>query len=222
MSKLKEDYKRMIANMIINISGHKSPYQVFYDWCMCMALSLQNSCDMFHGSDEYKQREELYMNTINQYSDSEKEKLCEMTGMLTLAFEDEINDYLGGIYMAAGCGNKYVGQFFTPYHLSELCAKLGVDGSDKVYHMNEPSCGGGAMILATAKVLKDAGINFQRKLKVVAQDLDWLSVYMTYVQCSLIGVDAIVVQGDTLKDPYVKNYPKFRVLRTINNMGGLI
>ena len=88
--------------------------------------------------------------------------------------------------------------------------------------MNEPSCGGGAMILATAKALKNAGINYQRRLKVVAQDLDWLGVYMTYVQCNIIGIDAIVVQGDTLKEPYVNNYPKSRILRTMNNMGGLI
>ena len=78
------------------------------------------------------------------------------------------------------------------------------------------------MILATAKALKNAGINYQRRLKVVAQDLDWLGVYMTYVQCNIIGIDAIVVQGDTLKEPYTSNYPKSRTLRTMNNMGGLI
>lgn len=39
---------------------------------------------------------------------------------------------------------------------------------------------------------------------------------------SQIGIDAIVVQGDTLKEPYTSNYPKSRILRTMNNMGGLI
>ena len=228
MSKLKdkneqvENHKKIIADMIVEISGHKSPYQVFYDWCVCMAMAFQNSCDIFKDSKIYKQHEELYQNTIKQYSEKEQKKLYEMTGRLFLAFENEISDYLGEIYMEAGCGNKYVGQFFTPFHLSELCARLGVDGTDKVYHMNEPSCGGGAMILATAKALKNAGINYQRRLKVVAQDLDWLGVYMTYVQCNIIGIDAIVVQGDTLKEPYTSNYPKSRILRTMNNMGGLI
>ena len=217
-----ENQKKIIADMIVNLSGQRSPYQVFYDWCTCMAMAFQNSCDMFKDSEIYKQREDLYLNTIKQYTDEERDKLCEMTGRLSLAFEEEINDYLGGIYMEAGCGNKYVGQFFTPFHLSELCAKLGIKESDEVYQMNEPSCGGGAMILATAKVLKDSGINYQKKLKVVAQDLDWLGVYMTYVQCSFLGIDAIVVQGDTLREPYHTNYPKSKILRTVNNMGGLI
>ena len=195
-----ENHKKIIADMIVEISGHRSPYQVFYDWCTCMAMAFQNSCDIFKDSKIYKQHEELYQNTIKQYSESEQKKLYEMTGRLFLAFENEISDYLGGIYMEAGCGNKYVGQFFTPFHLSELCARLGVDGT----------------------ALKNAGINYQRKLKVVAQDLDWLGVYMTYVQCNMIGIDAIVVQGDTLKEPYTSNYPKSRILRTMNNMGGLI
>lgn len=214
-----ENHKKIIADMIVEMSGHRSPYQVFYDWCTCMAMAFQNSCDMFKDSEIYKHHEELYQNTIKQYSKEEQEKLYEMTGRLFLAFENEISDYLGGIYMEAGCGNKYVGQFFTPFHLSELTAKLGVDGTDKDYHMNEPSCGGGAMILATAKVLSDYGINFQKRLKVVAQDLDWLGVYMTYIQCSILGIDAIVVQGDTLKEPYVKGYSPKRILRTPKHMG---
>lgn len=214
-----ENHKKIIADMIVEISGHRSPYQVFYDWCTCMAMAFQNSCDMFKDSEIYKHHEELYQNTIKQYSESEQAKLYEMTGRLFLAFENEISDYLGGIYMEAGCGNKYVGQFFTPFHLSELTAKLGVDGTDEDYHMNEPSCGGGAMILATAKVLSDYGINFQKRLKVVAQDLDWLGVYMTYIQCSILGIDAIVVQGDTLKEPYVKGYSPKRILRTPKHMG---
>ena len=133
MTKLKkeneqvENHKKIIADMIIEISGHRSPYQVFYDWCACMAMAFQNSCDMFKDSEIYKQREELYQNTMKQYSESEQKKI----------YENEISDYLGGIYMEAGCGNKYVGQFFTPFHLSELCARLGVDGTDKIYHMNE-------------------------------------------------------------------------------------
>ena len=214
-----ENHKKIIADMIVEISGHRSPYQVFYDWCTCMAMAFQNSCDMFKDSEIYKYHEELYQNTIKQYSKSEQGKLYEMTGRLFLAFENEISDYLGGIYMEAGCGNKYVGQFFTPFHLSELTARLWVDRTDKDYHMNEPSCGGGAMILATAKVLSDYGINFQKRLKVVAQDLDWLGVYMTYIQCSILGIDAIVVQGDTLKEPYVKGYSPKRILRTPKHMG---
>lgn len=58
--------------------------------------------------------------------------------------------------------------------------------------------------------------------RVVAQDLDWLAVYMTYIQLSLYGIDAIVCQGDTLMQPYKSGYPRRRVLRTPRNAGLLI
>ena len=78
------------------------------------------------------------------------------------------------------------------------------------------------MIIAAAKVMKEAGINPQRALKVVAQDLDWKGVYMTYLQLSLLGIKAKVVQGDTLADPYRIGYPPERILRTPGEMGVLI
>ena len=54
------------------------------------------------------------------------------------------------------------------------------------------------MILAYAKVLKDKGVNYQRKIKAIAQDLDYRAVYMTYIQLSLCGIKAKVQQGDSL------------------------
>ena len=64
--------------------------------------------------------------------------------------------------------------------------------------------------------MKERGINPQTCLKVVAQDLDWKGVYMTYLQLSVLGIKAIVVQGDTLQDPFtdLAHYPTERVLLT--------
>ena len=78
------------------------------------------------------------------------------------------------------------------------------------------------MIIAFADILKRKGFNYQKCMKVVAQDLDWKGVYMCYVQLSLLGIDAVVVQGDTLKEPYTDNYPRSRIFRTPRNMGLLI
>lgn len=84
----------------------------------------------------------------------------------------------------------------------------------------------GAVTLGTicaADVLKRRGINYQRCMKVFAQDLDWKCVYMCYVQLSLFGINAVVVQGDTLSEPYTgSNYPRCRIFRTPNNMGILL
>jgi len=45
---------------------------------------------------------------------------------------------------------------------------------------------------------------------------------MTYVMLSLLGINAVVAQGDTLTEPYYPGYPKDRVFRTPANKGALI
>lgn len=54
-----------------------------------------------------------------------------------------------------------------------------------------------------AAVLKEKGINYQKAMDVVAQDLDWKGVYMCYLQLSLLGISAVCVQGNTLAEPYI-------------------
>ena len=120
-----------------------------------------------------------------------------MCALLVETTEQKHNDVLGNLFMQAGYGNKNTGQFFTPYAVSYACASIQTFTDDFVM-MNEPSAGAGGMVIATSKAMLKQGINPQKKLRVVAQDLDWNALYMCYVQLSLYGIDAKVVQGDTL------------------------
>lgn len=220
------NYKKEIIKSIMNMSGSYAPYNIFSDWIEACALSIQNSCCLVHNK-IWEKREQLYIDIMRKYSEKEHERFAQMFVWLGDALTEEMTDVLGQVYMEAGMGNKYTGQFFTPFHLSELCARMSVSADNLPKHgtisLNEPSCGGGGMIIAACKVLHDAGFDFQRRLKVVAQDLDWKGVYMTYLQLSLIGCNAIVVQGDTLCEPYdISRTPRERMMRTPMNMGVLV
>lgn len=210
--------KKEIIKSIESLSGKYSPYEVFSDWIRCCALAIQNNCCMIHDK-VWQDREQAYIDTMRRYEAQERIEFCKMFALLGDALTDDLTDILGEIYMEMQMGSKASGQFFTPFHLSELTARTSMqsvieafDGS--VIELNEPSSGGGGMIIAAAKVLRDAGINPQKYLRVVAQDLDWKGVYMSYLQLSLIGIRAVVVQGDTLKEPYDRNYPKNRIMIT--------
>lgn len=214
--------KNEIIKAIMDMSGSKAQYTIFRDWVESMALAIQNSCTVIHNQ-LWQDRENRYLEIVNQYPDN-GERFSEMMAWLVEMFEEEITDALGEIYMESGCGNKYTGQFFTPFHVAKMCAQLAlIDSEDGIYRLNEPSSGGGGMILASAIALRDRGVNYQKQMKVVAQDLDWIGVYMTYVQLSICGIDAVVVQGDTLCDPFTgHNFPPNRVFRTPRNMGALL
>lgn len=218
--------KQEIIRIIEKMSGRYAPYNIFSDWIQLCALSIQNACSMIHNK-VWQEREQLYIDTARKYTESEMEQFARMFVLLGDALTEEMTDVLGQIYMEAGMGSKYTGQFFTPFHLSELCAKMSV-GTDNLpetgmLSVNEPSCGGGGMIIALCKVLHEAGFDFQRRLDVVAQDLDWKGVYMTYLQLSLIGCRARVVQGDTLCEPYdPKRTDPAHIFRTPAYMGVLL
>ena len=219
------DEKKEIIKRIERIAGKYSAYEVFSDWIRCCALAISNSTTLIRLRGKiWEDREKAYMETISRYTSKEAELFPEMLALLTMALEKDMEDVLGEIYMSSGMGSKAAGQFFTPYHLSELCAELTVAEQDStgIYRINEPSCGGGGMIIAKAKSLKNQGINYQRKMQVVAQDLDWKGVYMCYLQLSLLGIPAICVQGDTLTEPYKKGYPPDRVLYTSAKAGVII
>ena len=199
------DHKKEIINCIVNMSGKYSPYQIFSDWVTTMALAISNSVQIFHDS-VWQDRESEYIGIMQKYTLEEQKKFVEMLVWLGDALEEQIEDVLGEVYMKANMGSSITGQFFTPFHVSELCARMSLPATAEEYdgkpiELNEPSCGGGGMIIAAAKVLNDAGINYQKVMNVVAQDLDWKAVYMTYVQLSLLGISAVCVQGNTLAEP---------------------
>lgn len=196
------DRRKDIINTIRDISGRYSEYQVFSDWIQCSSLAISNGLHKIRYGIADKNRERDYMDIAKKYSDSEMWEFAEMVAMLAETLEYEITDALGWIYMYSGMGSKAAGQFFTPFHLSLLCAEAAVGEPDEngIYYIKEPSCGGGGMIIAAARALKDRGVDYQSKMRVVAQDLDWRGVYMCYLQLSLLGINAVCIQGDALAD----------------------
>lgn len=211
------DKMEEIIKIITNMSGKYSTTLIFDDFVKMVAISLSNSTDILHDK-VWKKRENQYKTIISKYTKEEIEDFVKILAILVNLFEEKIHDYLGYIYMKCEMGNSRTGQFFTPFNLSELTAQLSIDNietikqTNDIITLNEPACGGGGLILAYLKILKDNNINYQKRVKIVAQDLDFRSVYMTYIQLSLIGARAKIVQGDTLIETNVKD--KERVFYT--------
>ena len=127
------------------------------------------------------------------------------------AFDENPNqDLMGDTYMRLGIGNKNTGQFFTPYNISEMMARLvfnkGNAESEIERHgyvtFNEPAVGGGANAIAYAHVLKENGINYQRHAWFVVQELSELTALTCYVQMAVLGMAGVVYIGDSLRMDY--------------------
>lgn len=210
-----------LQKAVLSMSGKYTAYEIFMDWIQCVALAVSNSLRANHDK-LWNSREDLYKNIMQKYTDEEQIKFAEMLAWLIEELEDNPRDVLGEVFMRSGMGSDSGGQFFTPFNISKLMAAISVRSEEEKLTLNEPSCGSGGSIIAAALELKERGIDYQSRMKVVCQDLDWRCVYMCYVQLSFLGIDAICCQGDTLMDPYHKGYPEGRVLRTPKNMGVLL
>jgi type I restriction-modification system DNA methylase subunit len=164
------------------------------------------------------------MELAGKYTTEELNKFCYMIALIAQALEENMEDILGRIFMEAGLGSAQTGQFFTPFSISMAMARLNINDIPQTgkIRLHEPACGAGGMIIATCKVLRERGIDYQRRLDVVAQDLDWRAVFMTYLQLSLLGCRAIVCQGNTLTDPYHVGYPRGRCMETPAWMGLIV
>ena len=207
------NYTKEIIKTIDRMSGSKSSFQVFCDWIKCTALSIVQS--VYHS----EKREQQFLEIIKEYP---KDEFTKMTGMLTETFESEFGDVLGNLFMMSGWGNKNTGQFFTPYSLSLACASTQRYSDAEILKMNEPSAGAGGMIIAVAQSMKVQGINYQKNLRVVAQDLDWNAFYMCYIQLSLLGIDAKCVQGDTLENKSFNNFDENVFLTPMYMINGCV
>lgn len=219
------DWSSEFIKTLNGMSGRYSTYQIFSDWVETAAISYRNSCHLIH-DDEWQRWEDQYMRIISRYNHDELCRFGYMIACTAKALEEELEDFLGRVFMEAGLGDKGNGQFFTPFNVSMMTAQTIINTNDLPdtghIRLHEPACGAGGMVIAVCKLLMERGFDYQRRLDVVAQDLDWRAVYMTYLQLSLIGCRAIVAQGNTLTDPYNTGFDRTRCMETPAQMGLIV
>lgn len=129
--------------------------------------------------------------------------------------ENPEQDFLGSIFMELNLGNNSNGQFFTPYHVCEMMAKITETDilsavKEKGYVIiHDPCCGAGATLIAgiheARKQLAEENMNFQDHVLIVAQDIDEIVALMCYIQLSLLGVAAYIKVGDAFLEPISEN-----------------
>ncbi|HRK98740.1 MAG TPA: hypothetical protein PLE43_09750 [Alphaproteobacteria bacterium] len=89
-------------------------------------------------------------------------------------------DFLGHVAAEIGALDVRAGQFFTPLHVCQLMAEIGLVGAGSFIRdqgfitLNEPTAGAGAMVVAAADVLERQGFDPAFHMIVKAQDISQL------------------------------------------------
>lgn len=182
------------------IHDGRSSYERFFDFVTIFALEMASTVNVIPA--QLNSRRDA---SAAKYDGSASRAMCEMMAEFVSTYEDEPDqDMLGSAYMELGIGNKDTGQFFTPYSLCAAIASSQVENvktkleEQEYVAANDPACGGGAMLIAFANIMRKAGIDYQRRIWVEGTDINLETALMCYMQLSIIGCAGAVTIGDAL------------------------
>lgn len=182
-------------------------YTTFSNFVTLAGISIQNSIRI----DQDLENE--YLEIIKRYSKEDQLRMSELLGEVVMGLEHQFCDFLGSVFMELEISSSHLGQFFTPYPICQMMARLTC--SDKIDALNdgaefielsEPACGGAAMVIAFAEAMRENGLNPQTQLWVQCIDVDRVAVMMAYIHMSLLGIPGEVIHGNALTLKFHRSY----------------
>lgn len=208
-----QDARKEFLRVFKQLTYRHGVWDIWRDFIIMFACSLSNPLDKSH----YDERENRYLKIIKKYNKQEQNLFPELVAHTVMALEENPEqDFLGGIFMELNLGNSSNGQFFTPYHVCDLMAKIAMhenvarEVNEKGYiTISDSCCGAGATLIAgiheARRQLEKENLNYQNHVLVVAQDIDETVALMCYIQLSLLGVAAYIKIGNTFTEPISPN-----------------
>lgn len=186
---------------VARISG-QSKWAAFEAFCATWALALSNALH----KDEAREAE--YMKIADHVGRETMTAYAELGAHVTMALtENPRQDFLGTALGALELTNKWAGQYFTPYSIAEMMARMSVGKVRPKYFRNpfrkiicicDPAVGAGCMLIAAVNVLRNNGVCVEQHVFMDGTDKDLTAFYMSYIQLTLLNIPAVVRWGNSL------------------------
>jgi hypothetical protein len=194
-----ETHHQEFTRILTSLHPHQRLATTFHDFCRCAAIALAQP---FYRSEELERE---YMSIVQRYSSDQCQQFAHLLSVVVMALEDNSQqDFLGEIFAAQNLCNNNKGQFFTPYSIASMMAKISVSEHEKTICQRgyisvcEPCCGSGVMIIALRQAMIESTFNPSSQMLVTCIDIDPLCCDMAYIQLSLLGIAATIIHGDAL------------------------
>jgi hypothetical protein len=205
---MQNDSEKEFLKIFKRLTYRHRPWDIWRDFVTMFACTISNSLDKTN----YNKREELYLRTIHRYNKDEQNMFPELVTQIVMAMEQNPEqDFLGHIFMNLELGNVHTGQFFTPYDICDMMARVTLSDVVAIVErngyisINDPCCGAGSTLIAgiheAKRQLEKVNLNFQNHVLVVGQEIDFIVALMCYIQISLLGVAGFIKVGNTFTEP---------------------
>ena len=196
--KRKTAYEELAKGFESNaVFGHMHSYDLFRNWLEAVWAFL----NVISNPVGFKE-------CLDRYKHDEGAEFGRLLGVYTEAVEEmPFRDILGELFMRLDVNSVRGGQFFTPWNIAEMMARMQFSKEDfkaKAAEKGEvtvcdPAVGSGVMLLAYAKVVNDeCGRSALRYLKLYGTDIDQRCVLMCRIQLRMNGLDTFGRMADML------------------------
>lgn len=193
-----EEARRKFVSVFRHTAPNMRRLEVFRDYISLAAREL----DMAHIRTPENIAESRRI--CDRYKPGDLDDFKQLFCLMVTALEGKFQDFLGSLLMELELGAAEMAQFFTPYDLQLMMAKmLSQDVREVVARqgwvtVDEPACGGAGMVIAWAQCMLEAGLNPSENLYSRCTDIDPMVADIAFVQLSLLGIPAEVITGNTL------------------------
>jgi len=198
-------HEKDFAKVFEALSVKYGAWNVWVDFVTTMAIALSNALEP--DKKILSSRAEQYESIQKKYTTEGREQLEELAKITIAAYEfNPRQDFLGELYMNMDFGSSWHGQFFTPWNISFMMAKMTISSGcaqqmEKGYiSVCDPCCGAGCMLIAAAAAYQGDSEQrtYQNDVLFVGQDVDRVVALMCYIQLSVLGCAGYVAIGNSL------------------------
>ena len=103
------NHEKAFISLFNQTARYHHRHQVFEDFVSCSVIAMQNSLQFC------EKREEKYMRIVGRYEKADVSRMAQLLAHVVNGLDETPGDFLGRVFMQLELGDKYRGQFFTPY-----------------------------------------------------------------------------------------------------------
>ncbi len=131
-------------------------------------------------------------------------RILDAIGEMDFSYGESSIDAFGDAYeylltMYASNAGKSGGEFFTPQEVSEVLARIAIDGRERVGRVYDPACGSGSLLLKFAKILGADRVDgfFGQEINPTTFNLCRINMFLHDINFANFDI----ALGDTLLEP---------------------
>jgi len=171
-----------------SVFAHMQSYDLYRKWLEAVWAFLDSA-----------NNPEAFKECLDRYKHEEGAEFGRLLGVYTDTVEEmPFRDILGELFMRLDVNSARSGQYFTPWPIAEMMARMqfsrerfeALVAEKGEVTVCDPAVGSGVMLLAFAKVVHDElGRKGLGKLKLYGTDIDQRCVLMCRIQLRMNGLD---------------------------------